>query len=458
MAITIRTGANGSYKSSYVCHFVILPALKAGRVVVTNIEGMQPLEEIEKRLDITFPSTARLIRIFSRDKNGIDLWQHFFSWCPLGALIVIDECQDIFSKNIGFRMEKVSGRPLSDFLPNLPKDYEAFFHSRYLPVDMSQLDASEVDDRGQAEYDEQGRIIYPFSFNEGFMRHRKYNWDIELLSPDWGQIDTAIRACAEQCFFHKGNDGMFWARRKPYIYKHPKNTATPVIPKGKDPNVLSVKIPLEAFLLYKSTATGTAKQSGAVNVLYKNPKFLATFVIGIGCMGYFVYGLSGLVFGASEKDAQSSSSVVESQVSVSSTGVAKGGAQSGGNVSIGGNSGTSNTRAGDSVSLASNRLELIRQMLGLYEIQNLYYTGHVTQNSAKGFRFMVTLEANTPEGTYRFDDTFLRANNITYVHFDDCLLQLTKEAVQLNVFCKPKERDILQATPEQADIKLGSVF
>jgi len=94
----------------------------------------------------------------------------------------------------------------------------------------------------------------------------------------------------------------------------------------------------------------------------------------------------------------------------------------------------------------------------LYEIQNLYYTGHVTQRSGKEFRFMVTLEANTPEGTYRFNDAFLRANNISYVHFDDCLLRLTKEAVQLNVFCKPKEKDIPQNTTEQADIKLGSVF
>ncbi|MBF4290239.1 zonular occludens toxin domain-containing protein, partial [Vibrio anguillarum] len=68
-------------------------ALKAGRVVVTNIEGMQPLDAIQKRLDIEFPSTTRLIRIFSRDAEGIELWQHFFCWCPLGALIVIDECQ-----------------------------------------------------------------------------------------------------------------------------------------------------------------------------------------------------------------------------------------------------------------------------------------------------------------------------------------------------------------------------
>jgi len=54
MAITIRTGANGSYKSAYTSYFTILAALKAGKVVVTNIEGMQPLKSIEKRLNIRF--------------------------------------------------------------------------------------------------------------------------------------------------------------------------------------------------------------------------------------------------------------------------------------------------------------------------------------------------------------------------------------------------------------------
>ncbi len=49
MAIFIRTGANGSYKSAYVAYFVILEALKAGRVVVTNMQGFETLDVIEKR-------------------------------------------------------------------------------------------------------------------------------------------------------------------------------------------------------------------------------------------------------------------------------------------------------------------------------------------------------------------------------------------------------------------------
>lgn len=66
MAIFIRTGANGSYKSAYVAYFVIYEALKAGRVVVTNLEGMQPLDEIERRFDMQF--LARLVlSVFSAE-------------------------------------------------------------------------------------------------------------------------------------------------------------------------------------------------------------------------------------------------------------------------------------------------------------------------------------------------------------------------------------------------------
>ncbi|MCU8435793.1 toxin [Vibrio vulnificus] len=455
MAIFIRTGANGSYKSAYVVWFTILEALKAGRVVVTNIEGMEPLAVIAQRLDIEFPSTTRLIRIFSRDQDGIELWQHFFCWCPLGALIVIDECQDIFSKNVGFRMDKVMYRPLEEFLDKLPPDYESFFYSRYTPADMSNLDAGEVDDRGRAEYDEQGRIIYPLSFNEGFQRHRKYNWDIHLLSPDWGQIQSEIRAPSEECYFHKGRDAYFWAKRKPYIYKHQKNVSTPTIPKGKDPNLTKQKIPLEAFLLYKSTSTGIARDSGAMNMLFRSPKIMGVTVLGLLCMGYFIYALSNLVFGSSETVANTTTQSTEVAGSDSASGVSAQGARVDPTVSPGGNG---NTTAFVS-SRPSTRLDDIKEMLGLYDIQALYYTGYTTKQDENGFYFYVTLEATTPEGTYYLNDRFLKANQIAYVHYDDCLLKLTKGALSLNVYCKPTVReDVEERKPEMANVQLGPSF
>ncbi|EPU9485158.1 zonular occludens toxin domain-containing protein, partial [Vibrio vulnificus] len=92
-------------------------------------------------------------------------------------------------------------------------------------------------------------------------------------------------------------------------------------------------------------------------------------------------------------------------------------------------------------------------------IQTLYYTGHTTKQNKDGFYFYVTLEAKTPEGTYYLNDRFLKANQIAYVHYDDCLLKLTKEAVSLNVYCKPMARDVVQERkPETANVQLGPLF
>lgn len=456
MAIFIRTGANGSYKSAYTAYFTIYEALKAGRVVVTNIEGMQPLDVIAKRFDIEFPSTSKLIRIFSRDKDGQHLWQHFFCWCPIGALIVIDECQDIFSKSVGFRLDKVYAKPLDEFLPLLPNDYESFFYSRYLPADMSALDVSEMDDRGRAEYDEQGRIIYPFSFNEGFMRHRKYNWDIHLLSPDWGQIQSEIRACAEECYFHKGRDAYPWAKRKPYVYKHQKNVSTPTIPKGKDPNLMTPKIPLESFLLYKSTATGDAKNSTGINFIFRNPKILGVMLLGLMSLGVFLYGVSSMVFGSSEKVEEANVSTLNAEPVVSSRSGRSSGSQ---NDTYVHSSGASHSTA-DNAPAVSTRVEKLREILGIPDLKNLYYMGNVKKFSEQGFVLFVSLEAVVEGGVYYFDDVFLRMNNVKFVHYDDCMLNLNNGSADVNIFCKPKEQKTVNkaVNPDVNITPFASVF
>ena len=103
MAVYFRHGSNGAYKTAYAVWFEIVPALRAGRLVVTNIEGMKPLEEIEKILDEKFPVGAQLVRLFSRDEAMVELWQYWFCWMPTGALVIIDECQDIFTADVGFQ-------------------------------------------------------------------------------------------------------------------------------------------------------------------------------------------------------------------------------------------------------------------------------------------------------------------------------------------------------------------
>ncbi|EDL50933.1 bacteriophage f237 ORF7 [Vibrio mediterranei AK1] len=452
MAVTIRTGANGSYKSAYVAYFIIFEALKAGRVVVTNLEGMEPLEIIAQRFDIEFPSTTKLIRIFSRDNDGVELWQHFFCWCPLGALVVIDECQDLFSPKVGFDMKKVKNRPLSDFLPMLPEGYEGFFHSRHIPVDMSSLNPAETDDRGVAEYDENGRIIYPLTFNEGFMRHRKYNWDIELLSPSWKQVDTGIKECAEQAFRHKNRDGMFpWTQRKPYIYKHSTDVATASIPKKKDGNLISQYVPLEAHLLYKSTGTGKTTTSGGKNMLWANPMFWGVALLTLLCMGYFVYGFASLFVDDTAENQIVEASKVESSNLASTE-------KDHSSVNDLPNGRDSHSASNDGNSTIVN---VAPDFLGFDGLQSLYMTGYVVgiktnrYTKRKEILSTVSLLAKTLTGDFVLNDNYLRARNIRYTVLSECLLELRYNNKIKLVTCPPKQREIAQADrPQNAEISL----
>ncbi|GEM77534.1 zonular occludens toxin domain-containing protein [Vibrio sagamiensis] len=444
MAITIRTGGNGSYKSAYTAWFSILPALKAGRVVVTNLEGMEPLHVIEERLNIQFPSSTKLIRIFSRSEVGIDLWQHFFCWCPLNSLIVIDECQDIFSKNVGFDGRKIKHRPLEEFLPHLPDWYSEFFHSRHVPVDMTTLKESEVDDLGCAEYDSQGRIIYPLTYNEGFMRHRKYNWDIELLSPDWQQIDSSIKACAEQAFFHKNRDKMFFAKRKPYIYQHPVNVTKPVIPTKKDAGLFTQKIPLEAHLLYKSTGTGAITKSGGLNPLFKSPKFLFTLFIIFSCMGYFCYVAFDLLsqnespVSTNEPKTQTDSQVVQSG-SVPSV---KEDHQSIHDISGRGDH-HSNSEQGRPTYVP------VKEILYFEGLESAYLSGfHSAKKTVvvKGKSYVnreydVIINIYASDGLYSVNQKYLEAVGVKFEVIHECLMILKQDDRKSLLTCEPSQPD-----------------
>ncbi|ENT6844979.1 toxin, partial [Vibrio vulnificus] len=184
-------------------------------------------------------------------------------------------------------------------------------------------------------------------------------------------------------------------------------------------------------------------------------KIMGVMVLGLLCMGYFIYALSNLVFGTSKTVANAATQSTEITVSGSASGVSAQGAQVDPTLHPSGNGNTATSVS----NRPSTRIDDIKKMLGLYDIQTLYYTGHTTKQNKDGFYFYVTLEAKTPEGTYYLNDRFLKANQIAYVHYDDCLLKLTKEAVSLNVYCKPMARDVVQERkPETANVQLGPLF
>ncbi|RZP71754.1 zonular occludens toxin, partial [Vibrio vulnificus] len=232
-----------------------------------------------------FPPSAKLIRIFTRSEEGVLLWQNWFNWMPIGALIIIDECQDLYSPDVGFKREKAIARPLSDFLPLLPENFSELFHSRWIPCDPENMGDGDTDDTNRTQYDEHGRLLYPFNFYGAFMRHRKYQWDIIMLTPDWTSIPTWLRGCAQEAYSHRSTD-TFFRKRRPRIFNHsPKSTKTDPTTKKDEQYVTSKKIPIDVFALYKSTGTGDFNESKSDISIFKSPRFILTMLIAVLAIG-----------------------------------------------------------------------------------------------------------------------------------------------------------------------------
>ena len=81
-------GAPGSYKSASTLWFEMLPALREGRLVITNIEGLKPLETIEGILCEKFPPTAKLWRISTQNPIGLSLIRRFWCWALKNPLMI----------------------------------------------------------------------------------------------------------------------------------------------------------------------------------------------------------------------------------------------------------------------------------------------------------------------------------------------------------------------------------
>lgn len=259
MAIVIEHGHNGSYKSSSVIWFRLLPALRAGRLVVTNVAGMWPLNKIEEFLGEKFPDTAKLFRVSSQDPKYQELWRRWHHWMPIGAFVFIDECQDIYDRDVFKGQEEYNLKPVDTYSNVLPADFIQLFKDtleRYKP---DALEDCDMDDTGRVVFDERGQIIYPTSPKESFMRHRHYNWDVVFATPDITSIPRPVRACCEVAFAYSSKDSFFLSKRKPRIYEHnPLENGIPT----KQSVTFKRRVPLAVHMLYKSTQTGSVTKSG----------------------------------------------------------------------------------------------------------------------------------------------------------------------------------------------------
>lgn len=290
MTTAIIHGDPGSYKTSTLISDYLVPAVKQGRHIVTNIRGVKTVDEIAEIYGFELPDTSQ-ITLVDFNEAGFERMARFFHWAPEGALILMDEGQRVYPTR------------LRDF-----KDYDL---------------RNPTDDKR------------PRTVEDAFDSHRHMNWDIYISTPNINKIHKEIRAVAEFGYRHKNMATVFSFMKGRYkrVTHIAENSGAAI---GHAISSGLRKIDKRAFNVYQSTATGQTKDSAAAFSFFKQPKVLLLLLV----IGYYawdfgstVYSAGGLpaLFGGSVKTSdfregnQSANPPVQAPNTVSSGSVPHGG-------------------------------------------------------------------------------------------------------------------------------------
>lgn len=282
MATSIHHGSPGSFKSFSLVQRFAIPALKAGRVVVCNIRGFDSIERIiEQFPDIDFPDTSRLIYLETTTRESRMIMAGWFHWVPIGAMIIIDEGQEIYPDRRDFKLES-----LDQFV--CPEGFEVEETAEPRPVDVF------------TAYDKQ----------------RHYNWDIFISTTNVAKIKSEIRQVTEWAYRHRSLAGLFpWLKNTWMEHQHdPENNGKSESHRIGSP--IKYKADLRIFNCYKSTATGGVTESQAGQSILKNPTFLLALSFFIPAFCLFLYFIYTHIFEASFIEPVKSASPVSSPFSV----------------------------------------------------------------------------------------------------------------------------------------------
>ena len=260
MTTAIIHGDPGSYKTSTLVSDYLVPAIKQGRHVVTNIRGVKPVDDIAEIYGFELPDTAQ-VTLVDFNEAGFERMARFFHWVPEGALILMDEGQRVYPTR------------LRDF-----KEYDL---------------TNPTDDKR------------PRTVEDAFDSHRHMNWDIYISTPNINKIHKEIRAVAEFGYRHKNMATVFSFMKGRYkrVTHIAENSGAAI---GHAISAGLRKIDKRAFDVYQSTATGQTKDSAAAFSFFKQPKVLLVLCIigySVWNMGSTIYSAGGLptMFGGSVK-------------------------------------------------------------------------------------------------------------------------------------------------------------
>ncbi|PKQ75968.1 zonular occludens toxin domain-containing protein [Aeromonas sobria] len=414
MAVIIRHGPNGSYKSASAVWYDLLPALRQGRICITNLEGCYPLEDIEKRLGEKFPDSTRLYRINIIHDDALRLWRRWFHWAPVGSFILMDEVQDIYPDK-SWKESDLDYQPIETYKEQLPSGLIEDYYSALDACKPEQFESCDYDDTGSLLFDESGRVVYPKTLNGAFKRHRKFNWDIVCVTPDINDISPMVRGCAELAKAQSNKDSFFWFKRKPRIYEH--NPRSNGVPAANSP-VYREKVPLAAFLLYKSTQTGKHTKSGQSKGPFTSGVFYFYLLIMLFCGSYGLYSYSKADDIKAEINAKSNpvSSVAGSGVSVQ-----------------GGQSVPADVGTGGTNKVSARKPVFVNP----YDAKAVYVTGSSLDTQGNG---VITLALFTKEGDEYHtnnDELLSMGYAVLYKRYCQAELYNVETGDSITIYCQP---------------------
>jgi len=236
MSIKIHHGGNGAYKTSGAIQDDAIPAIKAGRYIITNIRGFT-LDRVHQVMP-DCPETVDVLNLSMESTEDLQKMRTWFMWAPRGAFLIFDETQILFPKSW-------KDKDIDQF--DFPGGIEA---------------AKEAD--------------RPTGWLDAWTRHRHWNWDIVLTTPNIRYIREDIRLTCEKAYLH-ANLALLGIKGR---YKESMHDAQENRPPMDGSTIVQIKkIKDDTFKLYESTATGVVQDTKAGKNLLASPKVLGLLAL-----------------------------------------------------------------------------------------------------------------------------------------------------------------------------------
>jgi zona occludens toxin len=281
MATSIHHGPPGSFKSFTLVQRSVIDALKAGRVVITNIRGLTSIDRIRDQFDtddFKIPDSADLIFVNTEVEQGRLLMAGWFHWVPLRALVIIDEGQRIYPDRRDFKLESLD--------------------QKIVPTGFA---VDEIEIEINDEYTGQRYIVRrPEDVFTAFDMQRHFQWDVFVSTPNIAKIKSPIREVAETAYRHKSLSGklpaslskLFGFHNAWYEFQHdPENSgklSSQIIGKPR-----KYRADERIFRCYQSTATGEHTESKADQTIIGDPKFRILAIALVLALGTIIFNLAG---------------------------------------------------------------------------------------------------------------------------------------------------------------------